>query len=151
GAFERGPVPHRVRPFTRRSQDQLSRSARPVTRSTRMRPPRARAVDRGARKAVICSLHASMNRLNHFTLMIFAPILIATGAMGLATQSGTGPMSDAFAYDVFHIVFGLVGLSFVLLKRVELVRTFNIGFGAIDLYQLAASLLGIFPAAYFRW
>ena|ERR1051325_9678465 len=92
-----------------------------------------------------------MNRLNHFTLMIFAPILIATGVTGLITQSGSGPMSDAFAYDVFHVVLGVVGLSFVLLKRVDLVRMFNVGFGAIDVYQLAASLLGLFPAAYFRW
>src|SRR5262245_8016439 len=92
-----------------------------------------------------------MSRLNHFTLMIFAPILIATGALGLITQSGAGPMSDAVAYDMFHIVFGAIGLSLVLLKRAPLVRMFNIGFGAIDVYQLAASLLGLFPAAYFRW
>jgi hypothetical protein len=89
--------------------------------------------------------------LNRYTLLIFAPILIATGALGLVTQSGTGPMSDAFAYDVFHIVFGVIGIGFVLLKQEKLVRAFNIGFGAIDLYQLVASLLGLFPLTYFRW
>jgi hypothetical protein len=37
------------------------------------------------------------------------------------------------------------------LKQEKLVRAFNIGFGAIDLYQLVASLIGLFPLTYFRW
>lgn len=92
-----------------------------------------------------------MRRLNYYTLLVFAPILILTGVMGLITQSGTGLMSDAFAYDVFHIVFGVIGLGLVLLKKEPLIRAFNIGFGAIDLYQLVASLLHLFPEEQFRW
>jgi hypothetical protein len=92
-----------------------------------------------------------MRRWNYFTLLVFAPILIVTGVLGLITQSGTGLMSDAFAYDVFHIVFGALGVGLVLLKSDPLIRAFNVGFGAIDLYQLLASLLDLFPAEHFRW
>lgn len=81
--------------------------------------------------------------------MIFAPVLILTGLLGFVLPEGL--MSNAPAYNVFHINFGAIGLSFVMLKREDLIRGFNIGFGLIDLYQAAASYINWFPEQYFQW
>ena len=89
-------------------------------------------------------------RLNHYTLLVFAPILILTGVLGLLGPTPGNLMSNAVPYDVFHIVFGVIGLAFVLLKKPQLVRYFNIGFGLIDLYQAVASFADLFPKQSFQ-
>ena len=87
--------------------------------------------------------------LNHLTLMIFAPVLILAGISGFIMPEQ--PTSTAPAYNIFHICFGALGFVFVLMKSDHLVRGFNIGFGAIDLYQALASMIGLFPERFFRW
>ena len=59
--------------------------------------------------------------------------------------------SGAPAYNVFHIVFGLLGLLFLRLRNEWLVSTFNAGFGLIDLYQALASYADLPPKQYFLW
>lgn len=90
-----------------------------------------------------------MKKLNYITLTIFAPVLILTGLLGFILPDG--PMSNAPAYNIFHIIFGAIGLVFVLLKREDFIRGFNIGFGLIDLYQALASFLHWFPEQHFQW
>ena len=90
-----------------------------------------------------------MKNLNYITLIVFAPILILAGVLGFVLPDG--PTSGAPAYNIFHIIFGAFGLILALSKRDDLIRGFNIGFGLIDLYQLAASLMNWFPEEYFRW
>ena len=87
--------------------------------------------------------------LNYLALAVFAPVLILTGALGFVLPPG--PMSAAPAYNVFHILFGALGGAFVLSKRVDLIRAFNVGFGLIDLYQALASFLHWFPERHFQW
>lgn len=87
--------------------------------------------------------------LNYITLVIFAPVLILTGISGFILPPG--PMSNAASYNIFHIIFGLIGLFFVLSKNQNLIRGFNIGFGLIDLYQALASFMNWFPESYFQW
>jgi hypothetical protein len=87
--------------------------------------------------------------LNYITLAIFAPILILAGIGGFMLPPG--PMSAAPAYNIFHIIFGSVGLLLVLLRRSSLIRAFNVVFGSIDLYQALASVAGWFPLQYFQW
>ncbi len=87
--------------------------------------------------------------LNYITLAIFAPILILTGVLGFVLPDGL--MSNAPAYNVFHIIFGVIGLIFVLSKNSNLIRGFNIGFGLLDLYQALASFVDWFPESYFGW
>ncbi|MCI0487160.1 MAG: DUF4383 domain-containing protein [Blastocatellia bacterium] len=87
--------------------------------------------------------------LNHLTLMIFAPLLVLVGVLGFIMPEQ--PTSTAPAYNIFHIAFGAVGIVFVLMKSDHLIRGFNIGFGAIDLYQALASATGLFPERFFRW
>jgi hypothetical protein len=87
--------------------------------------------------------------LNYITLLIFAPVLILTGILGFILPPG--PMSNASAYNIFHIIFGLIGVIFVLSKNQNLIRRFNIGFGLIDLYQAFASFMNWFPESYFQW
>jgi hypothetical protein len=87
--------------------------------------------------------------LNYLTLAIFAPVLILTGALGFVLPPG--PMSAAPAYNVFHIVFGAIGVALVLSKREASIRTFNVVFGLIDLYQAVASFMHWFPERQFQW
>lgn len=87
--------------------------------------------------------------LNFITLMIFAPVLILTGLLGFILPDGL--MSNAAPYNIFHIIFGAIGLAFVLSKREDFIRGFNIGFGLIDLYQALASFLDWFPEQHFQW
>lgn len=89
--------------------------------------------------------------LNFVVLSVFGPLLILTGVLGFLLPARWSLMSGAAAYNVFHIFFGAVGLTFVFLKNERLIHSFNIGFGLLDLYQAAASLLHLFPESYFRW
>lgn len=88
-------------------------------------------------------------KLNYFTLLIFAPVLILTGISGFILPDGL--MSNAPAYNIFHIIFGIFGLSCVLSKKDNFIRSFNIGFGLIDLYQALASFMNWFPESWFQW
>lgn len=89
--------------------------------------------------------------MNYYVLAIFAPILIIVGILGFIIPADKSLTSGARAYNVFHIVFGLIGLATVYWGVEVCIRGFNIGFGLIDLYQAAASFLGWFPKARFRW
>ena len=90
-----------------------------------------------------------MQNLNYYTLLIFAPVLILTGILGFVLPETV--LSGAPAYNVFHIIFGVIGLLSVLSKREVLIRGFNISFGLIDLYQAAASFMNWYPESHFRW
>jgi hypothetical protein len=92
---------------------------------------------------------AKFERLNRITLMVFAPILILTGIGGLTLPASASPMSNAVPYDVFHIVFGVIGVGVVVSKRPRAIAAFTAGFGAIDLWQAIAGVYGLFPAHVF--
>ena len=104
-----------------------------------------------ARRRERLDILAGMGRANHLTLSIFGPVLVITGVLGLIGPSPWDLMSTAAPYDLMHIGFGLLGTALAWSKRPEAIRAFNIGFGAFDLYQLLASLLGWFPIAHFQW
>jgi hypothetical protein len=89
--------------------------------------------------------------LNYLTLLIFAPILILAGILGFIFPSEKSLTSGAPAYNIFHLVFGSIGLLLVLLKNEKLIRAFNIGFGLLDIYQALASFAHLFPERYFQW
>ena len=93
----------------------------------------------------------SGGRLNWIVLIVFAPILILAGVLGFVLPESASLTSGAPAYNWFHIAFGTLGLLLALTKRESYARTFNLGFGLIDLYQAAASFLHLFPENYFRW
>jgi hypothetical protein len=81
----------------------------------------------------------------------FGAILVLTGVLALVLPANASPMSNAVPYDLFHIVFGMVGIGCGLSRRLGLARAFNAGFGAIDLYQAAASVTGLWPTALFQY
>ena len=89
--------------------------------------------------------------LNYYVLLVFASLLILTGVAGFFIPARKSLTSGAPAYNIFHIVFGLIGLGLLLSTNESYIRTFNIGFGFIDLYQAAASFLHLFPERQFRW
>jgi hypothetical protein len=79
----------------------------------------------------------------------FGAILILTGVVGLVWRDPAGLMSQAVPYDVFHVAFGTLGLMLGLRRRPVPAALFNLGFGLVDLYQVLAGLLGLFPAGLF--
>lgn len=89
--------------------------------------------------------------VNYYVLLFFGPVLIIVGALGFVVPSTKSLTSTATAYNIFHIVFGIIGLLIALSGAGWLIVAFNVGFGLIDLYQAAASHLGWFPKEQFRW
>lgn len=87
--------------------------------------------------------------LNRAVARLFGPTLILTGLAGFFIPARKAKTSGATAYNVFHLIFGAVGLA--ASKRRDTARAFNFGFGAIDLYQAVASRRGLFPQKWFRW
>jgi hypothetical protein len=89
--------------------------------------------------------------LNGRVLAVFGPLLILTGIAGFLVPPRFALMSGAPAYNVFHIVFGVIGTALVLAKTAAGIAVFNLGFGLVDLYQAVAGLVGFFPARQFRY
>lgn len=90
-------------------------------------------------------------KLNRRVLLVFAPVLILIGVLGFVLPSSKGLTSGEPAYNIFHIISGVIGLLIVLRKNGGSIRAFNVGFGLVDLYQAAASFAHLFPEQYFRW
>jgi Domain of unknown function (DUF4383) len=87
--------------------------------------------------------------VNRLVARIFGSTLILTGVAGFVIPQKKAMTSGAPAYNVFHLIFGLTGI--VASRRRSTARAFNVGFGAIDLYQAVASRRGWFPQRAFRW
>ena len=82
---------------------------------------------------------------------VFGPVLIVTGIAAFLIPPRLALMSGAPAYNIFHIVSGLIGTALVLARIPRGAAAFNAGFGAIDLYQVVAGIGGFFPARTFRY
>lgn len=91
------------------------------------------------------------DNLNSLTLAIFAPILVLIGILGFVIPQNKSLTSGATPYNIFHLLFGLIGAIIILTGNEGAVRAFNIGFGLIDLYQAVASFANLFPKQYFKW
>lgn len=90
--------------------------------------------------------------LNRITLAIFAPLLMLTGIAGFLIPRQYQLMSSETPYNLFHLIFGVIGLLLVTATRSNLwASSFNFGFGLIDLYQVLASVVGLTPIQYFFW
>src|SRR5882757_5165324 len=88
---------------------------------------------------------------NRATLTVFGPVLILTGTLGFVLPPELTPTSDAPPYNIFHIVFGVIGLLIVLSRYEWPAVIFNLVFGSIDLYQVVASYADLFPEQFFQW
>ena len=91
------------------------------------------------------------DKLNRIVLSIFAPVLILTGVAGFLVQPQYSLTSGAAPYNVFHILFGVVGLLIAISGKGRLASFFNFSFGLIDLYQAIASFLNLPPKGFFLW
>ena len=89
--------------------------------------------------------------LNYITLSIFAPLLILVGIAGFVIPPEQALTSGAPAYNIFHLVFGVLGLLVVWTRGERSISLFNFGFGLIDLYQAFASYAHLPPQEYFLW
>ena len=73
------------------------------------------------------------------------------GVAGFLIPAEQSLTSGAPAYNIFHILFGVVGLIIVRSRNELWVSLFNAGFGLIDLYQALASYATLPPKQYFLW
>jgi hypothetical protein len=89
--------------------------------------------------------------LNQKTLTVLAPLLMLTGIAGFLIPERYSLMSGAAPYNLFHILFGAAGLWLVMTNSDLWASAFNFVFGLIDLYQAAASAVGLAPIQYFHW
>ena len=87
-------------------------------------------------------------KLNRIVLTIFGPLLILTGIAGFLVPPQASLTSGAAPYNIFHIIFGVIGLLLLFAKKPEL---FNFSFGLIDVYQAIASYLSLPPKQFFLW
>ena len=83
--------------------------------------------------------------------MVFAPLLVLTGIAGFLIPQQYNLMSGAAPYNMFHLIFGALGLVLISANNDLLASSFNFGFGLIDLYQVLASVVGLTPIQYFHW
>jgi hypothetical protein len=89
--------------------------------------------------------------LSRGVLKIFAPILIVAGLLGFVVPRKKALTSGAPAYNIFHLIFGAIGIACARSAGRRPARAFNLGFGAFDLYQAVANRRGWFPQRWFRW
>ena len=89
--------------------------------------------------------------LNQKTLMILAPLLMVIGIAGFVIPEQYSLTSGAAPYNVFHMIFGAIGLLLMSSKNDLLASSFNLVFGLIELYQVLASVVGLTPIQYFHW
>jgi len=89
--------------------------------------------------------------LNQMTLAIVAPLLMLTGIAGFLVPEQYSPLSGAAPYNLFHLIFGAIGLLLLSARNDLWVSLFNFVFGLIDLYQVLASVVGLTPIQYFHW
>ena len=89
--------------------------------------------------------------LNQRTLMVLAPLLMLTGIAGFLIPEQYSLMSGAAPYNMFHLIFGALGLVLISANSDLVASLFNFGFGLIDLYQVLASVVGLTPIQYFLW
>ena len=94
---------------------------------------------------------ASRRDVSRSVLRVFGPVLIVTGLLGFVVPQRKALTSGAPAYNIFHLIFGSLGIACAASRRRSPARMFNIGFGALDLYQAVASRRGWFPQRWFRW
>ena len=108
-------------------------------------------LDESYARAGLYSERTSGMSLNRITLAVFAPILILAGIAGFLVPPEQSLMSGAPAYNVFHLIFGAIGLLVLFSKNERVTAGFNFGFGLIDLYQALASFISLPPEQSFRW
>lgn len=89
--------------------------------------------------------------LNQITLMVLGPLLLLTGILGFLIPQQYSLMSGAAPYNMFHLIFGALGLVLISANSDLVASSFNFGFGLIDLYQVLASVVGLTPIEYFHW
>ena len=89
--------------------------------------------------------------LNQKTLLVLGPLLLLTGIAGFVVPERYSLMSNAAPYNLFHIIFGAIGLVVAMASNDLMASAFNLGFGLIDLYQALASAIGLAPIQYFHW
>lgn len=89
--------------------------------------------------------------MNTLAIAVFAPILVIVGILGFVIPPDKAATSGAPRYNIFHIVFGSLGIVLAFTGNDAAIRTFNIGFGSLDLYQAIASRRHWWPEKVFRW
>lgn len=65
---------------------------------------------------------------NYDLLLVLAPLLILTGIAGFVIPEEKALTSGKSRYNIFHLIFGSIGIACVLSGNGNFIRWFNIGF-----------------------
>lgn len=90
-------------------------------------------------------------QVNVTVARVFSIVLVFVGVLGFVLPPSMAMTSGAPAYNVFHLIFGVVGFICASSKQPVHAKAFNVGFGLIDLFQALASFLHLWPESLFRW
>jgi hypothetical protein len=91
-------------------------------------------------------------RRNRLALLAMTILLLGAALFGHLARAAGGLPSAATAYNLFHLLAGLVGVGVLVSSRRHPrgAAVFNAGFGLVDLYQAIAGIVGWAPARLFE-
>jgi hypothetical protein len=90
-------------------------------------------------------------KLNTLALGIFSVLTLLLGAMGFLMPEYISLLSTTYAYNLFKVDLGLVGIIMALSGDRKIISLGNLGMGIIFFYQASASFLSLYPIQYFQW
>ena len=82
--------------------------------------------------------------VNRIVAALMAAILLVSAVRGFTGVSQSRP------YDMFHLIFAVIGLVSVFVASGRAAPAFNLIFGLIDAYLALAQRLGLFPTQLFN-
>jgi hypothetical protein len=90
-------------------------------------------------------------KLNTLALGIFSVFIMLLGAIGFLVPKYISVLSNSYAYNLFRVDLGLVGIIMALSGDRKIISYGNLGMGIIFFYQASASFLGLYPIQHFQW
>jgi hypothetical protein len=92
-----------------------------------------------------------IQNLNLLALYVFSSLILTAGGLAYFVPHLLKLISLTPSYNLFRVNLGLIGIIMALTYNYTLIKYFNFLVGAIYIYQVAASMLHLFPAEYFKW
>jgi hypothetical protein len=90
-------------------------------------------------------------KLNTLALGLFSVLIMLLGAMGFLMPENISVLSTTYAYNLFRVDLGLIGIIMALSGDKKIISYGNLGMGIILFYQASASFLGLYPIQHFQW
>jgi hypothetical protein len=90
-------------------------------------------------------------KLNTLSLGLLSVLIMLLGAIGFLVPEYVSVLSTTYAYNLFRVDLGLIGIIMALSGDKRIIRYGNLGMGIIFFYQASASFLELYPIQHFQW